>query len=226
MSENVRKMFSDISSKYDLMNDILSFGIHRIWKKKFIKLLNLDKSSSVLDLASGTGDIAFEEYKYSGKVIGSDFCEDMLSVARKRAAEKNININFVQADAMALPFDDDEFNAATISFGIRNVDNVSKCLTEMARVVKSGGKAAILEFGQPKGIFGSFYKFYSKRIMPLLGKIFAGDSSSYTYLPETAAKFPSGDKFLNIMKNTGSFTQVKYIKLTGGIAYIYLGEVK
>ncbi len=226
MSEKVRKMFSDISSKYDLMNDVLSFGIHRLWKKKYIKLLNLNSKSKVLDLASGTGDIAFEEYKYTKDITGSDFSEGMLEVARQRALERQIDMQFMQIDALAIPFPENQFDAVTISFGIRNVDDVPKCLKEMARVSKSGGKAAILEFGQPTGFFAYIYRFYSKYIMPLLGKIIARDADSYTYLPETAAKFPSDKAFVKIMNETDCFSQIKTIKLTFGIAYIYIGTVK
>ena len=138
MSEKVREMFSEISPKYDMMNDILSFGIHRLWRRRVVKLLQLNKKSEVIDLASGTGDLAFAMQQVAGKVIGTDFCEDMLVVARRKAKERNIDIEFKQADAMDLPFRDNQFDAATISFGIRNVDNVSKCLSEMARVVSPG----------------------------------------------------------------------------------------
>ncbi len=225
MSEQVREMFSEISPKYDMMNDILSFGIHRIWRRNVVKLLQLTKKSEVIDLASGTGDLAFAMKQVAGKVIGTDFCEDMLVVARRKAKERNIDIEFKQADAMDLPFGDNQFDAATISFGIRNVDNVSKCLSEMARVVKPGGKVIVLEFGQPKGIISVFYKIYSKYIMPILGRIFAGAGAAYTYLPETAAKFPCGDAFLKLMKDTKQYSEFKAYPLNSGIAFIYVGIV-
>lgn len=226
MSEKVRQMFADISPKYDLMNDILSFGLHRRWRKKLVKMLNLHPGASIVDLASGTGDLAFELKKKAGNVTGTDFCEDMLVIARQKAKKRNINVEFVQADAQYLPFDDDQFNAATISFGIRNVDNVCNCLMEMARVVKPNGKVAILEFGQPEGFFAFFYKIYGRHIMPILGKIFASDVEAYTYLPETAAKFPCGKLFKEIMDATDSFSESKAIRLSFGICYIYIGKVK
>ena len=225
MSEKVREMFSEISPKYDMMNDILSFGIHRLWRRRVVKLLQLNKKSEVIDLASGTGDLAFAMQQVAGKVIGTDFCEDMLVVARRKAKERNIDIEFKQADAMDLPFRDNQFDAATISFGIRNVDNVSKCLSEMARVVSPGGKVIVLEFGQPKGVISLFYKFYSKYIMPTLGMIFAGAGAAYTYLPETAAKFPCGDAFLQLMKETQQYSEYKSYPLNSGIAFIYVGIV-
>ena len=226
MSDEVRKMFSEISTKYDLMNDILSFGIHRLWRRKLVKLLNLDKNSYVIDLASGTGDLAIALNEKTGKVIGTDFCDDMLVIARQKAKAKNIDIEFIQADALDLPFEDNTFTASTISFGIRNVDNVSKCLSEMARCVNSGSKVAILEFGQSVGLLSPFYSFYSKFIMPFLGKLFAGSKSAYTYLPKTASQFPCRDEFINIMNQTECFSETKYYKLNSGIAYIYIGIKK
>lgn len=226
MSEEVRVMFNDIASKYDLMNDVLSFGIHRIWKKKFVKLLNLKKDDKILDLASGTGDIAFEEYKYTKNVTASDFCNGMLSVAKERAKERNIDITFMQIDALNIPFESDTFEASTISFGIRNVDDVSQCLKEMARVCKPGSTVAIMEFGQPKGLFGSFYRFYSKYVIPRLGRVIANDWSSYTYLEETAARFPADEKFIKIMRDTNCFSTTKAIRLSMGIAFIYMGVVR
>lgn len=226
MSEQVRVMFNEIASKYDLMNDVLSFGIHRLWKKKFVKLLNLKSNDKILDLASGTGDIAFEEHNYTKNVTASDFCNGMLSVAKERAKERNIDITFMQIDALNIPFEADTFDASTISFGIRNVDDVSQCLREMARICKPDSKVAIMEFGQPKGLFGAFYKLYSKYVIPRLGKTIAHDCGSYTYLEETAARFPAGDKFLKIMDDTHCFSSTKAIKLSMGIAYIYVGVVK
>ncbi len=226
MSEQVKIMFSEIAEKYDLMNDILSFGIHRLWRRKLVKLLELNSQSYVLDLASGTGDLAFALKAQAGKVIGTDFCEDMLVIARQKAKTKNIDIEFSQADATNIPFEDNIFTNATISFGIRNVDNVSKCLSEMARCIKPGGKIAVLEFGQALGLLSPFYNFYSAYIMPILGKLFAGSKSAYTYLPKTAAKFPCREEFIKIMDETNSFSNCKYYTLNSGIAYIYIGEKK
>lgn len=228
MSEKVRNMFADISGDYDKMNDILSFGIHHKWRKYLVKNSGAASGMSVLDCATGTGDLAIE-FKNAvgseGNVIGSDFTEEMLVIARNKADDK-YDIKFEFADVMNLHYDDNSFDISSISFGIRNVDVPAQGVSELARVVKPGGRVIILEFGQPKGIFSIFYKFYSKVLMPALGKIFAGNQSAYTYLPETAAKFPSDEKFKKLMLDSGKFSEVKYKALSFGIAYIYTGIVK
>lgn len=226
MSEKVNIMFSNISKKYDLMNDVLSLGIHRIWKKKFIKKLKLTNSSKVIDIASGSGDLVFEIKKYTDSVIGTDYNKDMLEIAKQRAKKKNLDVEFAIADAMNLQFNDNSFDYATISFGIRNVDDVDKCLKEMARVVKPNGKVAIMEFGQPKGIIGFLYKVYSKYFIPFFGKLLTGDRDSYTYLPLTAAKFPADEAFIKLMNNTNLYSDTEKYKLSFGIAYMYYGIVK
>jgi demethylmenaquinone methyltransferase/2-methoxy-6-polyprenyl-1,4-benzoquinol methylase len=228
MSEEVKQMFSEISARYDLMNDILSFGVHRRWRRRLTKLAQESRTDDILDCAGGTGDVAFELKKAipGSRIICTDFCEDMLVIARKKAAERGADIEFRTADAMHLPFPDNTFDLVTISFGIRNVDDVSACLVDMARVTKPGGRVMVLEFGAPRGLFGSLYKFYSRFIMPALGRIFAGAKSAYTYLPETAARFPARDSFIKIMEESNSFSLSKYESLTFGVAYIYTGIVK
>jgi demethylmenaquinone methyltransferase/2-methoxy-6-polyprenyl-1,4-benzoquinol methylase len=224
MSEKVKKMFANISSKYDVLNDILSFGMHRIWKNKFVKMASPDENSKILDIATGTGDIAFKFYELTcGKAIitGMDFTSEMILIAEKRKHERNIS--FIVGDALNLPFDDNIFDINTISFGIRNVDDVKKSLTEMARVLKTGGRAAVLEFGQARKPFAYIYNFYSKYIMPFLGKFISGDDVAYTYLPETASQFPSGDNFVQIMKSTNCFSNIIVKELLFGVAYIYIG---
>lgn len=228
MSEKVRKMFSDISGKYDFMNSLLSFGIHHRWRTRTVKLTEAANGMAVLDCASGTGDLAikFKEAVEDGRVVGTDFCEDMLVFAGPKAEKKNLDIKFEFADVMNLQYKDGEFDISSISFGIRNVDDPVKGLSEMARVVKPGGKVAVLEFGQPKGIFSLFYKFYSKVIMPTAGRIFAKDGGAYNYLPETASKFPCREDFLKIMQKTGRLENCFYKSLSSGIAFIYIGTVK
>jgi demethylmenaquinone methyltransferase/2-methoxy-6-polyprenyl-1,4-benzoquinol methylase len=235
MSEKVQKMFANIAKDYDKMNDILSFGIHRLWRRITVKNAELKPDFKILDCATGTGDLAFAFKKSINKisnspqnseVIGTDFCEDMLVLARQKAIEKGIDVKFEFADVMDLQYADNYFDIASISFGIRNVDDPKRGISELARVVKSGGKVLILEFGQPFGILAPFYKFYSRKIMPFLGNLIAGDKGAYTYLPETAAKFPAGNMFLNIMQSTDNFSETKYIPLSSGIAYLYIGIVK
>lgn len=230
MSEEVKKMFSEISSKYDLMNDLLSFGIHRIWRRRLAKLASRrgQPPIEILDCAGGTGDVAFQLEKSipEANIVCTDFCEDMLEVAKAKASRLGSKVSFLPADAMNLPFESDKFDIVTISFGIRNVDDPARCLSDMARVTKPGGRVIVLEFGAPTGLFGVFYRFYSKRIMPNVGKLFAGARSAYTYLPETAAKFPAAEGFIKIMNQCGCFSESKYIKLSFGIAFLYIGRVK
>ena len=233
MSHQVQQMFSAIASKYDFMNDLLSFGIHRRWRKKTVKLAEIQDRMKILDLATGTGDLAFEFAKHGNvEVMGVDFCEPMLEIAKEKAKKyipltpfSKGELNFQVGDATALTFQDNLFDISTISFGIRNVDSPLTCLNEMARVVKPGGKVIVLEFGQPLGFLSLIYKIYSKMFMPILGKIFAKNFSAYLYLPETASKFPCREKFIDLMEQTGNLTNCSYYTLSGGIAYIYIGKV-
>lgn len=224
MSENVRNMFADIAGKYDLLNDVLSLGIHKSWRRKAVELSRVRANNLVLDVAAGTGDFSFEFYDKDANVIGTDFCEEMLVVAREKAQIKHAPIKFQVADAMNLPFDDNMFDVVSIGFGIRNVDDVRVAIKDMTRVLKPGGRLVILEFGQPEGMFKYIYDFYSKKIMPKIGAMLAKSESAYTYLPETAAKFPCRDEFLKIANDSTVFTKTKYYELSFGIAYIYVLE--
>jgi demethylmenaquinone methyltransferase/2-methoxy-6-polyprenyl-1,4-benzoquinol methylase len=182
----------------------------------------------ILDCATGTGDLAIA-YKHavgSGTVIGTDFCAEMLSFAPHKAKKMNMDIQFEIADVLNLPYPNDTFDIASISFGIRNVDNPQRGLEEMARTVKSGGKVVVLEFGQPRGLFRILYTVYSRFIMPRLGGLLTGNASAYEYLPETAARFPSGEEFTAIMRSTNAFSECRYESLTFGIAYLYIGIVR
>lgn len=224
MSEKVNKMFASIAGKYDLLNDVLSFGIHKKWRKIAVELSKVDANSKVLDVACGTGDFSFEFEKHTKKINGTDFCQPMLDIAIEKAKSRSSKVVFSQADAMNLPFDDNSFDIVSIGFGIRNVDDVGKAISDMARVLKKGGRLIILEFGQPDGFFRILYNFYSKNIMPFLGKILAKSEDAYTYLPETAAAFPCKDDFINIALNAYRFEKYHYKTLTNGVAYIYYLE--
>lgn len=236
MSEEVRNMFDSISGKYDRMNSILSFGIHHRWRKRTVEAAELKEGQKILDCATGTGDLAIAFWKklnslsngsnFKNEVVGTDFSEEMMVYAHLKNEKIGNAIKFEFADVMDLQYPDNYFDVSSISFGIRNVDNPAKGVSEMARVVKSGGKVLILEFGQPKGLFSFPYKLYSKYIMPNLGKLFAMDKSAYTYLPVTASKFPSAEKFLEIINSTGKFSSTKFLKLTFGVTYLYVGTVK
>ena len=228
MSEKVRSMFADIADDYDKVNGILSFGIHNLWRTKTVKESGAKEGDRVLDCATGTGDLALEfkqKVGMDGYVMGTDFCSEMIAHAPEKAQKKGLEIDFEVADAMHLPYGGATFDIASIAFGIRNVDDPIQALKEMARVVKPGGRVVVLEFGQPKGVVGVPYRFYSKHVMPAVGGWISGNREAYTYLPETSAAFPAGARFLELMKDSGVFTSSKAVSLTGGIAYVYVGTV-
>lgn len=229
MSEKVRRMFADIADDYDRVNSILSFGVHHAWRSRTVELSGAKYGDQVLDCATGTGDLALEFKEAVGKegyVLGTDFCKEMIEHAPAKAAENNLQVFFEVADAMDLPYDDNRFDVSSIAFGIRNVDDPVQALKEMARVVKPGGNVVVLEFGQPKGLLKYPYELYSQYIMPTLGGWISGNKEAYTYLPRTSAEFPAGNNFIELMKDTGSFKSQMFEKLTGGIAYVYVGTVK
>lgn len=227
MSEEVRNMFADISGKYDIMNTVLSFGTHYLWRRKAVILSGAEQGMSVLDCASGTGDLAivFKKAVKDGIVYATDFCDDMLKYAQPKAKRNSVEIRTELADIMNLQYEDDQFDISSVAFGIRNVDDTVIGLSEMARVVKSGGKVVVIEFGQPKGIIAPIYKFYSKYIMPKLGKLIAGNSDAYDYLPKTAAAYPCREEFISLMEQTGRLKNCVFHELMSGIAFIYIGEV-
>lgn len=228
MSEKVRSMFADIADDYDRINSILSFGVHSAWRKKTVLESGAKPGDRVLDCATGTGDLALEFKKtvgHEGYVMGTDFCKEMISHAPGKAHKENLVVDFEVADAMDLQYEDDSFDICSIAFGIRNVDDPAVALKEMARVVKPGGRVVVLEFGQPQGLMKGPYKLYSKHVMPAIGGWISGNREAYTYLPETSAKFPAGDRFLELMNSTGSYSRSRAEKLTGGIAYVYVGTV-
>lgn len=229
MSSQIDNMFSQIAKKYDIMNNVLSFGIHKSWKNKTVKLSEAKLNDNVLDCASGTGDLAIkfkQKVGVSGKVIASDYNNDMLNIAKEKFNKGLYDIEVLQADAQYLPFEDNFFDVCSIGFGIRNVDSTEICIKEMARVVKSGGKVVILEFGQPKGFFKYIYGIYNKTILPLMAKIIANNEFAYNYLTDSASKFPCREEFLNIMRKAEYFKEVEFTALTFGIAYIYIGTVR
>ncbi len=229
MSEKVRKMFADIADDYDRVNSILSFGVHHIWRNRAVQLSGAREGDDVLDCATGTGDLALkfkESVGDSGSVLGTDFCKEMIEHAPEKAREHNLKVDFEVADAMDLPYEDDRFDISSIAFGIRNVDKPVQALKEMGRVVKPGGTVVVLEFGQPKGLLKYPYELYSQYIMPTVGGWISGNREAYSYLPRTSAKFPAGNEFITLMKESGAFTSQMFEKLTGGIAYVYVGTVK
>lgn len=222
-------MFNDIAGNYDLINNVLSFGVHHIWRKQTVAMSNAHEGNSVLDCATGTGDLAIQFKKAvgsSGHVLGTDFSKEMMKTAPEKARSKGLSIDFEKADVMDLPYEDDTFDISAIAFGIRNVDEPVTALAEMARTVKPNGTVVVLEFGQPEGTLKYPYQFYSQKIMPAVGGFLSGNREAYTYLPKTSAEFPAGDSFLDLMKQAESFSRLKLKKCTGGIAYIYVGTVR
>jgi demethylmenaquinone methyltransferase / 2-methoxy-6-polyprenyl-1,4-benzoquinol methylase len=229
MSEKIKNMFNGIAKRYDLMNTLLSFGMHHSWRKKTVKISSIKPGDNVLDCATGTGDLAIAFYKSikgRGNITAIDFSEEMLIRAKKKILNNNYDIEIRKADILKLPFAPGSFDISCIAFGIRNVDSPLECLKEMSRVVVKGGKVVVLEFGQPEGFFALLYKFYSKFIIPFIGKIFSKDKSAYNYLPETISQFPSGEKFIDLMNQTEMLNDCKYYKLTSGVSFIYIGTVK
>jgi demethylmenaquinone methyltransferase/2-methoxy-6-polyprenyl-1,4-benzoquinol methylase len=228
--EVIRQMFSKVAKNYDRGNNILSMGIHHLWRKKLVKLSGAKPGQSVLDCATGTGDLAIE-FKQAvgtaGKVVGTDFCLEMLGPAPAKAAAKKLDIQFESADVTKLQYPDNSFDICSISFGIRNVGDPVKGLSEMARVTKSGGHVMVLEFGQVYvPVFGPLYNFYSEKVLPKLGGLVTGQGEAYEYLQRSSSAFPCREKFIDLMKQTNQFSDMTYTSLTGGIAYIYKGTVR
>jgi demethylmenaquinone methyltransferase/2-methoxy-6-polyprenyl-1,4-benzoquinol methylase len=210
-------------------NEVLSLGIHRLWRRAAVRLSGAREGSAVLDCATGTGDLALafkRKVGASGRVVGTDFCKEMLDHAPAKAAREGLPVEFQVADAMALPFADASFDVASIAFGIRNVDDPVKCLKEMARVVRPGGRVVVLEFGQPTGLFGGLFRLYSKVIMPTIGGLLTGNRAAYEYLPRTSAAFPAGEKFLSLMEQSDSYKERVAHPMTFGTSYVYVGTVR
>lgn len=229
MSDRVREMFADIAPDYDRTNAVLSLGVHGRWRRKTVQLAEASPGFDVLDCATGTGDLAqtfAEQVQPGGRVVGIDFVERMVQLARRKLDEEGAEIDLSVADALQLPFDDDSFDMASIGFGIRNVDDPERCLREMARVVKHEGRVVVLEFGQPDGILSWPYQFYSRHVMPRVGGWLTGNREAYEYLPRTQMEFPCGADFLQLMDQADAFSDREAHKLTGGIAWVYVGVVE
>jgi demethylmenaquinone methyltransferase/2-methoxy-6-polyprenyl-1,4-benzoquinol methylase len=223
--EQVEKMFDTISENYDGLNRVISFGTDIKWRKKVLATIIEHQPESILDIATGTGDLAikFAEKTSARKIIGLDLSEGMLSVARKKVANTVLkdNVEFIKGDSEALPFKDNMFDAITVSFGIRNFENLEKGLSEILRVLKPNGLFIILETSVPtKFPFKQGYQFHSKIVLPLIGKLFSKDKVAYSYLSESASLFPYGEKLNNILRKIG-FINVINKPQTFGVATIY-----
>ena len=225
-SNLVKKIFENVSGRYDLMNDFMSLGIHRVWKKSMLDWLAPRRGQSLIDVAGGTGDIAFnfiKRAKTGANATILDLTESMMIEGKKKTIDlpEESQINWVCGDAMRMPFSDRTFDVYTISFGIRNVTNISKTLSEAYRVLKPGGRLMILEFSSVNNdLISWIYDKYSFNIIPKLGEFVSNDRESYQYLVESIRKFPNQEKFSEMIINEG-FRKVKYRDLTFGIAALH-----
>jgi len=227
-TEKVAEVFHSVAKQYDIMNDLMSLGIHRLWKRFTISIAKPHQGDKILDLAGGTGDLTKQFAKRigeKGRIILSDINNSMLSVGRDRLIDQGIchNINYVQANAESLPFANNDFNIITIGFGLRNVTHKEKALAEMYRCLKPGGKAIVLEFSKPVvKPLNPIYDLYSFKILPKLGKIIAKDADSYQYLAESIRMHPDQETLKQMMQTAG-FDKVEYHNLTGGIVAVHVG---
>jgi|TARA_R110002073_G_scaffold232738_3_gene393882 demethylmenaquinone methyltransferase/2-methoxy-6-polyprenyl-1,4-benzoquinol methylase len=224
----VGEVFHSVAARYDVMNDLMSGGIHRIWKRFTIELSGVRKNNAVLDIAGGTGDLAArfaELVGPEGRVVLADINDSMLQVGRDKLLDqgRQRNIEFVQADAQYLPFPDDSFDCITIAFGLRNVTDINLALRSMLRVLKPGGRLLVLEFSKPGNpLLSKAYDTYSFRVLPLMGRLIANDSDSYQYLAESIRKHPDQNTLLGMMEDAG-FCQCEFHNMTGGIVALHRG---
>ncbi len=223
----VRDVFTSVAGKYDIMNDVMSGGAHRLWKDAMMDWLAPRDGQSLIDVAGGTGDIAFRFLKRApgGAAVVLDLTENMLAVGRKRAEAGQMadRLTWVVGDAMALPFEASSYDRYTISFGIRNVTRIGDALAEAFRVLKPGGRMIVLEFSHlPISGLQKLYDLYSKNVIPRMGRVIAGDAGPYTYLVESIRQFPDQDRFAEMIREAG-FENVSYRNLTLGVAALHSG---
>lgn len=223
--EQVTKMFDTISKNYDGLNRVISFGIDIKWRKRVVSIVSQNKPSKILDIATGTGDLAINMATTGAKeIIGLDISPGMLEVGKKKIEDKKLGniIKMVVGDSENLPFDDNTFDAITVAFGVRNFEDLQKGLKEIYRVLKPGGTFVVLETSVPtRTPFKQGYTFYTKYILPAIGKLFSKDRSAYAYLSESAAAFPHGEQFNNILDKIG-FIGIENKPQTFGVASIYI----
>ncbi len=223
--EQVTKMFDNVSKEYDFLNRVLTFGLDISWRKKVVKIVAKNNSKNILDIATGTGDLAINLAKIkTAKITGLDISKGMLDIAKAKVKKKNLPIELILGDSENLPFADATFDAITVGYGVRNFENLDKGLKEIYRVLKPNGIFVVLETSQPtKFPMKQLFKFYSKYIIPTVGSLFSKDKKAYNYLPESAANFPFGKAFNNILLKNG-FTTAKDIPVTFGISTIYIAN--
>ncbi|MEM6543453.1 MAG: bifunctional demethylmenaquinone methyltransferase/2-methoxy-6-polyprenyl-1,4-benzoquinol methylase UbiE [Pseudomonadota bacterium] len=224
----VGQVFDSVAGRYDLMNDLMSGGIHRLWKRFTIELSGIRRGNTVLDIAGGTGDLAAKFSRLVGRdgtVVLADINASMLGVGRDRLLDRGLvsNLSFVQADAQYLPFPDNYFDCITIAFGLRNVTDKQLALESMHRILKPGGRLLVLEFSKPKNeLLGKAYDAYSFGVLPLMGRLVAGDSESYRYLAESIRMHPDQETLKDMLDDAG-FAKSEYFDMTGGIVAVHRG---
>ena len=225
--EQVRSMFNKIAWRYDLLNHLLSLNIDKIWRRKLVKMLSQKHPDSILDVATGTGDLAIAASKIKPKeIIGIDIADEMLEFGRKKITAKGLDkmITLQTADSENIPYSAERFDATMVAFGVRNYENLDLGLSEMYRILKKNGTIYVLEFSIPTNkMFRPFYFFYFKNILPLIGKMVSKDTAAYTYLPDSVSAFPSGKSFTDRLEKAG-FSNCTILSLTFGIATIYTGD--
>jgi demethylmenaquinone methyltransferase / 2-methoxy-6-polyprenyl-1,4-benzoquinol methylase len=226
----VREMFGRIAPRYDFLNHLLSLDIDKVWRRRVAKRFSAilhNPATRVLDLCCGTGDLALafrKEAPIGAEIVASDFVPEMLTLASAKARAFGAGVTFVEADALSLPFSDGSFDLVSCSFGFRNLANYERGMLEIIRVLKPGGTAAILEFAEPRGrLFGSLYRFYFWRVLPLLGGLISGNVSAYTYLPSSVSKFPSPGA-LQVLFERAGYTEVRFERWTGGIVTLHVAS--
>lgn len=224
----VEQMFDSIAPAYDLMNTAMTFGLHRYWRNRALKLVGARHPEAVLDVATGTGDVAFALFrKYRpARIVGLDLSEGMLAIARRKLrenpdAESRKVMEFVQGDSLQMDFPGDTFDAVTVAYGVRNFEHLEEGYREMLRVLRPGGILCVIELSQPRGgLTRGLYNFYSRRLIPLVGRLVSGNSRAYTYLPESIAKAPQRDDMTALMTRAG-FVDASWKSLTFGSVTIY-----
>jgi demethylmenaquinone methyltransferase/2-methoxy-6-polyprenyl-1,4-benzoquinol methylase len=229
--DRVRRMFAEIAPRYDLMNHVLSLNIDRYWRWRTLRVLALRPGEPVLDVCTGTGDLALSASRQLGvgtEVVGTDFCPEMLDIARQKQARQlsdRDQLRFLEADTMQLPFAENSFQAVMVAFGLRNVSDTDAGLSEMLRVCKPGGQVAVLEFSKPHWpLLKQGYEFYFRHILPRIGNSVAKNSSdAYRYLPESVIEFPSGEQLANRMRSIG-LQKVRWVPMTLGVVTLYVGQ--
>lgn len=223
---HVGDMFDRIARRYDFLNHFLSGGIDRRWRKRLIHVLRRNKPEEILDVATGTGDLAIALARDLGcQVTGADISTRMMHYGRKKVEYKKLTdkIRFVEGAAEVLPFGDSSFDAVTVAFGVRNFGNLEKGLSEILRVLKPGGVLAVLEFSLPTGrLFRWIYLIYIRHVLPRIGKLISGDATAYTYLPKSIQSFPRDEEFTKLLQRVG-YENTSWAPLTGGVVSLYLG---